>query len=274
MGDLIPKLIIQKGYPDLPLTLRSAVVNVRLLHPSFDYLFFDDGKAESFVQEYFPEYRDTYHSFRFPIQRYDFFRYLAVYHYGGFYLDLDVFLARELTPLLTSECVFPFEELTPSKYFWHRFRMDWQIGNYAFGAVPGHPFLAALIQNCLLAQQDPSWVAPMMKWIPKPFRAEFYVLNTTGPGLVSRTFAENPHLAQGVNILFPDDVCDRCSWHQFGSFGVHHMIGTWRKRPNFLRLRLMRLWEAWTFGRRMRATSRSRGKTRERCRPVGAKAAS
>jgi hypothetical protein len=86
--------------------------------------------------------------------------------------------------------------------------MDWEIGNYAFGASAGHPFLEAVIQNCIRAQRDPDWVAPMMRGTPFLSKDEFYVLNTTGPGLVSRTLAENPELAMNVEVLFPDDVCD------------------------------------------------------------------
>jgi len=259
---MIPKLIIQTGPADRPLRLKAAVANVKLLHPEFEYLFFDDARVEAFIHEQCAEWRDAFRSFRFKIQRYDFFRYLAVYCYGGFYLDLDVFLAEEVTPLLSSECVFSFEELTDSKFFWERFRMDWQIGNFAFGAEPGHPFLKAIIENCLQATRDPAWVRPMMKWIPKPFYDELYILNTTGPGLVSRTFAENQTLAERVTVLFPDDVRDPRSWHQFGTFGVHDMIGSWRNRESLLSLRLRRLWEGWRY-RRTLANSRSRGKTRE-----------
>jgi hypothetical protein len=258
---LIPSLIIQTGPRDLPLLLKSAVVSVKLLHPEFSYRFFDDAAIEAFLDEEFPEYRREYHSFQFRIQKYDFFRYLAVYRFGGFYLDLDVFLAQSLRPLLTSQCVFPFEELAEGRFLWDRFGMDWQIGNYAFGAAPGHPFLAAVIESCLRAKNDPGWVKPMMQGIPPTVRSDFYVLNTTGPGLVSRTFAENPQLAQDVNVLFPDDVCDRRSWHQFGAFGVHHMAGSWRPRPHFLSRRLTRLWEQWTLNRIL-ADGRARGKTR------------
>src|SRR5439155_988054 len=79
--------------------------------------------------------------------------------------------------------------------------IDWEIGNYAFGAAPGHPFLRAIIENCVRAQEDPAWVEPMMAGIPRPFRSGFDVLNTTGPGLVTRTLAENPQLARTVNVL-------------------------------------------------------------------------
>ena len=258
---MIPKLIIQTGPERLPLLLQAAIVNVKLLHPEFEYRFFDDVMIESFLVEHFPEYVAEYRTFRFRIQKYDFFRYLAVYHFGGFYLDLDVFLARDLTPLLASPCVFAFEELAEGPYFWRQFQMDWQIGNYAFGAEPGHPFLAAVIENCLRAKRQPDWVRPMMQGIPPSLRDDLYVLNTTGPGVLSRTLAENPQLADSINILFPPDVCDRGSWHQFGDYGVHSMAGSWRPRANVLSRCMTRLWGHWN-QRRMLAEGRARGRTR------------
>ena len=123
--------------------------------------------------------------------------------------------------------------------------MNWEIGNYAFGAAPGHPFLKALIDNCIKAQQDPDWVKPMLRGSPGLLRTEYWILNTTGPGLVSRTLAENPDLAGNVNILFPDDVCDVRNWHRFGDFGVHLMDGSWRVKSGFLRRRLTQYWESW-----------------------------
>jgi hypothetical protein len=140
--------------------------------------------------------------------------------------------------------------------------MDWEIGNYGFGAVAGHPFLEAVIQNCIRAQRDSDWMEPMMQGIPRLFRAEFHVLNTTGPGLVSRTLAENPDLTEDMTILFPDDVCDEHTWHQFGNFGVHAQEGSWRSGGSYLRRRLANLWEAWARRRRLEE-SRHRGKIRK-----------
>jgi hypothetical protein len=258
---MIPELIIQTGPPELPLLLRAAIVNVKLLHPEFEHRFYDDAMIDAFLAEHFPEYKNDYLSFRFRIQRYDFFRYLVIYKFGGFYLDLDVFLARNLTPLLTSKCVFPFEELAENVYFSKRFEMDWQIGNYAFGAEPGHPFLAAVIENCLRAKRGSAWVRPMMEGVPRILKNDVYVLNTTGPGMLSRTLAENPQFAPIINILFPDDVCNCSSWYQFGDYGVHSMAGSWRPRSRVLGRVLKRFWRNRNL-RHMLAEGRARGKTR------------
>ena len=257
MNSKIPKRIIQTDKSlHLPLLSKAAVANVRLLNPDFEYLFFDDKQVEKFINEKFPEYRSVFISFGRPIQRYDFFRYLTVYYLGGFYFDLDVFLASCLEDLLDFGCVFPFEELTINMFLRQEYGMDWEIGNYAFGAVAGHPFIHAIIKNCVKAQKDPKWPEAMMASIPRMFRENFYVFNTTGPGLVSRTLAEYPDAAKQIKVLFPENVCDSTNWSRFGTFGVHLMAGTWCKHKSILRRRLGAFWMSWTRRRLLKESLR------------------
>lgn len=263
----IPKRIIHiysvpEGRPEeLPLVSRAALANARLLHPGFELVLFNRSRIEAFINDEFPEFRAVFQSIRLPIQRFDFFRYLAVFRLGGFYLDLDVFLAEALDPLLEFECVFPFEELTVSAHLRQRHGMDWELANYGFGAAPGAPFLRAVIDNCVRGFHEPAWAEQMMKGIPRPFRTQFRVPMTTGPGLVSRTFAEQPQLQAGVTVLFPPDVCDEKNWQRFGRFGVHLMQASWRRRDGFLRSRLARIWESRKRAALLQA-SRALGPTR------------
>jgi hypothetical protein len=213
---------------------KATAANLKLLHPDWEYLFFSDADVRCFVEGEFPEYRAAFDAFQEPIQRIDFFRYLAVYRLGGFYFDLDVFLSRPLTDLLGYNSVFPFEELTVNRFLRRRYSMDWELGNYGFGAVAGNEFLQVVIENCVRAQTDHAWVAPMMRGVTALFRSEFYVFNTTGPGLVSRTFAERPDLASEVTVLFPSNVCDEANWHLFGEYGIHMMTSSWVDRRRSL----------------------------------------
>jgi hypothetical protein len=258
----IPKRLIQTAKnADHSLRARAMIGALKNLHSDYEYMFFDNRDVEAFVDREFPQYRQVFDSFQFPIQRYDFFRYLAVYRHGGFYFDLDVLLASSLSPLLECGCVFPFEGLTISHFLRNQFKMDWEIGNYAFGAAPGHPFLKAVIENCVGAQADPDWVKPMLRGAPLILRSEYVVLNTTGPGLLSRTLAENPELAKTVTVLFPEDVCDEKCWNCFGHFGVHLMEGSWRTKGRRIRTRLAQKWEYWE-SRRLLKESRKLGKIR------------
>jgi hypothetical protein len=214
-----------------------------LLHPDWEYLFFDDDDVVRFVHTHFPEYRNVFESFPHRIQRFDFFRYLAVLHFGGFYFDLDVFLSRNLSDLLDHECVFPFEELTINSFLRREHRIDWELGNYAFAAAPGSPFLATIVENCARAVTDPGWCAPLVNGVQAFVRSEFEVLNTTGPGAVTRTFAESTESAKTVRVLVAGDVLDPSTWHKFGDYGVHLMDGSWRSRRGFLRRKLAQYWE-------------------------------
>jgi len=249
MENRIPKRIIHlwgQGEHSLSLLSKASIANTKLINPDYEFIFFDNNRMEAFTEEHFPEYRELLHSFRLPIQRYDFFRYLAIYHFGGFYLDLDIFLASGLDNLLKFDCVFTFEELTLNMFLRQRYGIDWEIANYAFGAVARHPFVRAIIENCVKAHDDPKWVNPMMKSIPLIFRENFYAFYTSGPGLVTRTLAEHREFAEQVIVLFPENVCDLTNWHRFGEFGVHLQQGTWIKRKGLFRRKLLRLWISWT----------------------------
>jgi inositol phosphorylceramide mannosyltransferase catalytic subunit len=246
MTEKIPRRIIQTDKSrDLSLVARAAASNVRLLNPDFEYLFFDDAQVEEFIDTEFPQYRPLVNSFPARIQRYDLFRYLAVYRLGGFYFDTDVLFASPLEDLLEFGCVFPFEHLGINRFLYEEFGMDWEVGNYAFGATAGHPFLQAIIQNCVRAQQQPDWADTMLRSIPRMFRREEFVLATTGPGLVSRTLAEYPRVNEQVKVLFPENIFDRSCWYCFGNYGVHLQVGQWRKRESLVPRVLRRHWEGW-----------------------------
>ena len=72
---------------------------------------------------------------------------------AGFTLISTSSSAKICRSCLTDRCVFPFEELTLSRLLRHH-GIDWEIGNYAFGAEAGHAFLEAVIENCVRAQRD------------------------------------------------------------------------------------------------------------------------
>ncbi len=258
----IPRRIVQTGREaKQPLRSRAAMASAKALNPGFEHLFFDDGAVRHFVQTEFPQYAGVFDGFPYNIQRIDFFRYLAIYRLGGFYLDLDVFLAEPLEGLADLECVFPFEGLTLSGYLRRELQMDWEIGNFAFGAAAGHPFLGAVIENCVRAQRDAEWAKPMLRDSPPFFSGEFSVLTTTGPGLISRTLAESGATAGTVTVLFPDDVCDSRCWNRFGDFGIHLMEGSWRTKGGLLQRKLALRWEARRL-KALAAESARLGKTR------------
>jgi len=136
--------------------------------------------------------------------------------------------------------------LSINRFLCDEYEMDWEVGNYAFGAAPGHPFLKAIIENCVRAQQHPEWANTMLKSVPRVFRRDAFVLATSGPGLVSRTLAEYPSARDQVKVLFPRDVRDQENWYCFGPYGVHLQVGRWRHREGMAHRVLRRFWESRT----------------------------
>lgn len=261
----IPKRIILTAKTrDVSRVAQGCLRNIALLHPDWEVRFFDDREARDFVAREFPEHLAVFEGFPKGVQRADFFRYLAIYQLGGFYFDLDVLLAKSVLPLVEHHCVFPFEWLTLSRYLRQQHGMDWELGNYAFGAAPGHPFLKAVIDNCVEAQRNQAWAAPMMADVPGWIATDFWTLNTTGPGLLTRTFAENrAAAARDVTILFPEDVCSKEGWFGYGDYGIHLMEGSWRHNNQRLLPRTgERWWKHWRM-RQLFPESYARGPRRD-----------
>ena len=104
----------------------------------------------------YPKYYKSYNKLPIKIQKIDYFRYIAIYHYGGFYFDLDMRCLYPIDELLNYDCVFPVDQnITVQKCntpkFIPRFKkycdigMKILLGQYAFGAKKHNEFIKLLI---------------------------------------------------------------------------------------------------------------------------------
>lgn len=70
-----------------PATLRPQWAEsqeaCRKFHPKYEFMVWDDDKAEKFVREEYPDYYDMWKNYKYPIQRADSLRYFIVLKYGG-----------------------------------------------------------------------------------------------------------------------------------------------------------------------------------------------
>ncbi|KAE9367734.1 glycosyltransferase family 32 protein [Stipitochalara longipes BDJ] len=143
---VIPKIIHQtyKTEDSIPEHWRVGQQAVKELHPNWEYKFWTDVDAHSFISTHYPAFLPIYDSYSHPIQRVDALRYFLLYHYGGIYLDLDLAPYRSFTPLLQ----FPaFACLTAPT----------GISNDILGSVPQHPFYKLVIEN--LEEYDRNWLS-------------------------------------------------------------------------------------------------------------------
>lgn len=216
----IPKIIIQTGPNRLSRDHKSYMNLMKDTNPTFEHLFFNDDDIETFFKRFYPQYWATYNKLPVFIQKIDFFRYVAVYHYGGFYFDLDI---KALSPIDASickhACVFPVDEFI-HKSFCNNERYitycqrgsPFLLGQYAFAAVPKHPFLKMLIDRIHRDVQE--YIRTMNK-------SELYVYQSTGPDFVTNMYLDE-YTKDDVFIL------DNGKRQYFGDYGRHDFFGSWK----------------------------------------------
>jgi mannosyltransferase OCH1-like enzyme len=72
------------------------------LNPSYKYTIWDDDDNRSFVKEHFPDFLETYDSYKQNICRADVIRYLYLYVHGGIYTDLDFMCLKPFESIINS----------------------------------------------------------------------------------------------------------------------------------------------------------------------------
>jgi mannosyltransferase OCH1-like enzyme len=89
---IIPKIIHQtyKTFDSIPDKWLYTQQLVRTHNADFEYMFWTDVTLREFLHANYPYFLSTYDSYRYTIQRIDAVRYFLLYHYGGFYIDLDI----------------------------------------------------------------------------------------------------------------------------------------------------------------------------------------
>ena len=240
----IPRRIIQTwktSNPDGDFGVWSR--GIAELHPSFEHTIFDDEAAEAFLAERLPRVHAAFSKVQhrsLRVQKWDLFRFAAVYELGGFYFDMDVELLAPLDDLLGHAAVFPHEEfiypsLCRKQQEWgrwrprdcgHEFR---QIGQYAFGAEPRNPFVKRVLDGMVAELLGETGHAQGIRF------ADVFILSTTGPDYVSlvheRATAEE---LDGLPVLVPSSKSTEfpeqhgIPHFRFGDYGIHHASATWR----------------------------------------------
>jgi len=213
----------------IPATCYPFVMKIRELNKNYNHTIFTDNDIINFITNKFPEYLNTFVNFKYKIQQIDFFRYLAIYYYGGVYLDIDMEIVLPFDDLDLYKCMFPIEYKNNKN---ENKKDIGLIGNYAFYSPRQHPFIKHIIDNIVnfdLSEED------IEKHISKhPDDKEWaYVYHTTGPDLVTRCYYSYEN-KNDIILLEPDTFEDCC----FGKYGKHNSFGYWKSKENDLTLPL------------------------------------
>ena len=103
----IPRRIFQtwKVRSPLPAAFEFWSSTIKEHNKDYEYIIWDDADNKRFIAENYPWFMEKYEFYTKEIFRVDAVRYFELYHFGGFYLDLDVECLRPLDRYLTGNDV-------------------------------------------------------------------------------------------------------------------------------------------------------------------------
>lgn len=99
---IIPKIIhfmwLSNDNSPVPNKYESNINRWKELHPDYKIKFWNNDKVSKLLTVY-PQYASTYNNCGLIISKCDFSRMLILYHYGGWYFDLDFYAKKSLNSL-------------------------------------------------------------------------------------------------------------------------------------------------------------------------------
>lgn len=205
--------IIHQTWKDTDLPHSKFNTLLKIIHPDWEFKLWTDKMMNDFVVNNYPQYHDTYNTFILN-QKLHFFRYLIVYHCGGFYLDLDIVMYKKLDSLRTLDiCLFNEKVLTDKQCVECKYPKNeaHRVANYAFGASIQHPFMLSVIKGI---------VSNIPNYLPCGD-----VLNTTGSGYLTTLY----HSLLPCTLIYPTSkpntkytcTCQNWKWCKVGNHGNH-----------------------------------------------------
>lgn len=142
---------------------------------SVNFVLWDDDEIDQLVKTKYPYYYNLFISFPFQINRVDFARFCIMHQYGGVYADMDMFCYENFFNNLTDKCYIVGSSLYKEV-----------VQNSLMAAVPGQEFFEECMDACKFASDSGNFVYDKSNITTR--ESNDYVLNVTGPRLLSRVF--------------------------------------------------------------------------------------
>ncbi len=216
----------------------QAMETWRRANPTYEIRYWTDRDCEEFVRTIYPELLPSFVGLARAVERADFFRYLVVYSFGGFYADTDVDCTQPLDSWVPPKAALVVglenEFVTPAEAAQRTYARTRQYEQFIFAAERGHPLLRAAVEHI---GGGAATGAP---------GSDRGVLDRTGPGLwtdliyehVAREVAAGRSLdsllllprtafgvfSNGADGIYVEDVPEGAL------FGLHGFRGSWKKR--------------------------------------------
>jgi len=230
-------------------------ITLRQKNPYYKFLHFDDDEALAFIEEHFSGtvLHRTYMEVT-PIMKADLFRLAAIYVLGGFYMDMDMLAKQSFDPLVDMlpggskpkyGAAFPKEWWMSTSAYTNTFpgrkpqdpEDHWQVGNYAFCAMPHHPFVKDVLEEAIVRS------IRLMQNKKEEDITDIDILATTGPYVLTEVYHRGRKEGKYADVYhFSGDTAKPIQkrthggndWHKFGPFAEHMLTHSWVKKSRDL----------------------------------------
>lgn len=186
-SDDFPRIIHQiwlQGEDHIPNKYSKMRRTWKKNHPHWQHMFWDDKSITRFLSMYYPAFLKTYNEYTLLHQKVDSARYFIVYHYGGFYVDMDTCSLKPLDDLLAR---YPGAEMLASGISINSFERS--IMNVVFGK---ETFVNNGIFGCI--RKCRFWPGLLLDLIKKRRQSKFLpdelkISYSTGPSIFSKQYS-------------------------------------------------------------------------------------
>jgi len=174
---------------DVPENWKEGQQSVISMNPNWKYTLLTDIDNDTIVKNNFPDFYQTFISFKYPIQRADAIRYCVLYLYGGIYLDLDYICNKTFDNLILNKEVGLIKSTNTHNIFTNSFLVSQKSSEFWL--------------KCIEQMKQP---LPFYKKITKHFE----IMNNTGPFLINNIAKQNLNY---IEILYNivNSNCNVCN---------------------------------------------------------------
>ncbi|XP_045172723.2 uncharacterized protein LOC123534484 isoform X1 [Mercenaria mercenaria] len=181
----IPNIMHQIYFPVKSKTLSKDLIKARTsciqTHSGYTHYLWNETEVIKFIRTEYPHIEPLYSSYDYWVRRVNVARYLILYHYGGWYVDLDMTCVKSVSNI--AEEVLRLNKSVVQHY-------TWPVGtsNDFFGVTPKHQFLKSVLDH--LPNSNRWFIFPYPntvlttgttymwgRYLNYPYGEEFFILN-------------------------------------------------------------------------------------------------
>ncbi|PAA64961.1 hypothetical protein BOX15_Mlig032986g2 [Macrostomum lignano] len=231
---LLPTVRSWRRLLDIDISNRSASGQL-IFNNRWHFMHWDDRQISELIAKHHPRLSRSYGKLASGLERSDIGRLAVLHHVGGLYVDLDVELLRDPTPLLR-----PAQLRGPSRLA-ENFSCESAVWSQE---PPAHPIFvynrSSIISNAVMMSRAnqtfltfvlnnwPDWFERV--WAEKSRRKDTQAVQVTGPAMLQEFYnnytalkPREPALDWCANMLADPDVFQPISDHYYGPKRMKHV---------------------------------------------------